>query len=457
MDVRAKEAIEKGVRKLVGLQQGDGSWRGIYDGPNFLLPMYVVAQRLAGRTVPRKRAEGLLRQIEHWQNPDGSIGLCLQDSGSMFTTALNYVAARMLGAEPERPSLERMRGWIHSNGTPLGAASWGKFFLALCNLYPYDGLTPLMPELWILPYAVPVHPGRLWCHCRQVYLPMAWLYGRRVCMPEDELIRALRRELYGKDYGEVDFFAHRFHTSPCDRRFPPSRLLVAADGILRAAERLSPGRLRERALRRVLDCIDYEDKTTGFIDIGPVNGVLNSIVQHVARPGSDQARRAFDALDEYLYEEDGRIGMNGYNSTALWDTAFSVQAILAAGLGGRYRECLRAAHRYIRENQVLEDPPEHERWFRDPARGGWPFSDRRHGWPISDCTAEGFKASVYLSPYVENPLPEHRLRWAVELILGWQNADGGWATYEKRRGGGWLELLNPSDVFGDIMVDYSYP
>jgi len=32
----------------------------------------------------------------------------------------------------------------------------------------------------------------------------------------------------------------------------------------------------------------------------------------------------------------------------------------------------------------------------------------------------------------------------------------GWATYENNRGFGWYEQLNPSEVFGDIMIDYSY-
>jgi cycloartenol synthase len=32
----------------------------------------------------------------------------------------------------------------------------------------------------------------------------------------------------------------------------------------------------------------------------------------------------------------------------------------------------------------------------------------------------------------------------------------GWATYENNRGWGWYEQLNPSEVFGDIMIDYSY-
>ena len=42
------------------------------------------------------------------------------------------------------------------------------------------------------------------------------------------------------------------------------------------------------------------------------------------------------------------------------------------------------------------------------------------------------------------------------MLLTLQNPDGGWATYENNRGYGWYEWLNPSEVFGDIMIDYSY-
>ena len=37
-----------------------------------------------------------------------------------------------------------------------------------------------------------------------------------------------------------------------------------------------------------------------------------------------------------------------------------------------------------------------------------------------------------------------------------QNKDGGWATYETTRSYNWLEKLNPSEVFADIMQDYSW-
>jgi squalene/oxidosqualene cyclase-like protein len=55
-----------------------------------------------------------------------------------------------------------------------------------------------------------------------------------------------------------------------------------------------------------------------------------------------------------------------------------------------------------------------------------------------------------------NPISDERLYDAVNVLLSYQNESGGWATYENNRGYGWYEALNPSEVFGDIMIDYSY-
>jgi lanosterol synthase len=44
---------------------------------------------------------------------------------------------------------------------------------------------------------------------------------------------------------------------------------------------------------------------------------------------------------------------------------------------------------------------------------------------------------------------------AVQFILDRQNPDGGFATYERRRGPLWLESLNPSEMFGQCMTEQS--
>lgn len=449
-------AIRKALDFLSAQQTRDGSWQGDYGGPMFLLPMYIACCTISKQTIPMKRKESMIAYFRNVQNRDGSIGLHAEDRGSMFTTVLSYVAMRLLGVDQDDPATTQMRNWIKTNGTALGAANWGKFILALLNLYPYDGLNPILPELWLLPYAAPIHPGRLWCHCRQVYLPMAYLYGARACMEENGLIRELRSELYNLPYDEIEFVNHRDTVAPSDNRFPVSRALKLSNRVMGAYEQRHSKTLRERALEELFDHIHYEDQVTHYIDIGPVNSILNTIVHYFKDPESAGFEKSLSALDCYLCDTPDGLKFNGYNSTALWDTAFSVQAMLASPFADAYMKEIQQAYQYIRDNQVSEDVPDRKRYFRHASKGGWPFSDRAHGWPITDCTAEGFKSVVSLEHLVAKPMDEKRLKDSVRLMLSFQNPDGGWATYEKKRGGDWLELLNPSQVFGDIMVDYSY-
>jgi squalene/oxidosqualene cyclase-like protein len=420
--------------------------------------MYVAACHITGRDIPASRRERMVDYLAAVQAADGSLGLHVEAPGSMFTTSLGYVALRLLGVSPDDVRAARMRHWIRSHGSPLGAASWGKLVLALLSLYDYEGLHPILPELWLLPRSVAVHPSRLWCHCRQVYLPMAYLYAVRAQIPESGLVRQLRQELYDGPYEQIRFQEHRDTLAVEDRLVPGSTLLGWANRVMAGYERHHSARLRARAQAELLRHIDFEDQATSFIRIGPVNAVLNTIAHHFRADGAQGERlsRSLAALDSYLCEYPEGVAMNGYNSTALWDTAFAVQSILATPFAERHAASLMRAYEYIRDNQVLEDLLGHELFHRHRSRGGWPFSDRAHGWPISDCTAEGLTCALALEPRAVDPIARRRLEDAVELLLAWQNADGGWPTYELQRGGAWLERLNPSQLFARIMVDYSY-
>lgn len=449
-------AVARGLDYLASRQEADGAWRGDYGGPMFLLPMYVAACHIGGRPIEERRRAGMLAYLDRAQAGDGSFGLHVEGDGCLFTTVLCYVACRLLGRPADDERAARARTFILAHGTALACASWGKFTLALLDLYDYDGLQPILPELWLMPSAVPFHPSRLWCHCRQVYLPMAYLYGIRARRPADELIRELRREIYDRPYESIRFVDHRNTIAPRDVHAPTSPLLRGVNVILGWAERVHLRALRKRALTQLCEHIQYEDRATEFIRIGPVNAVLNTLVHFFRAPNSDDTQRSFVALEGYLWDGHDGTKMNGYNSTALWDTAFASQAILATHLGAAHGPTLARARAFVVDNQVPQDLPQHRRYYRHASRGGWPFSDRAHGWPITDCTAEGLTTVMLLNEAGLPTLPDAQILDAVELLLGWQNRDGGWATYERQRGGRWLELLNPAHVFGDIMVDHSY-
>ena len=41
-------------------------------------------------------------------------------------------------------------------------------------------------------------------------------------------------------------------------------------------------------------------------------------------------------------------------------------------------------------------------------------------------------------------------------MLSMQNTNGGYSSYETKRAGEIMEMINPAEVFGSIMVDYEY-
>jgi squalene/oxidosqualene cyclase-like protein len=445
------DAIDRGLAYLTGFQTASGSIRRENDGPLFLLPGYVFARYATGTPIDAEQRRKFLDFLGRAQNEDGSWGLHVEGRGSLFSTVLAYVALRLLGVTAPDPLAARALAWI--DGRAIAVPTWGKCWLALLRLYEWDGVHPLPPELWLLPRRFPLHPGRFWCHTRVVHVALSHLYGRRWRVPEAPLLAEIRAELF-EAYDAVDWRRARSTVDPGDVYAEPGRLLRMTNALTAALEPRIPSRLRARALAHTLDQIVHEQRATNFVDLGPVNKALDTIVLHSA--GSELAPQAAARLDAYLYDGEAGLTMQAYNSSEIWDTAFTAQALVAADRVERFRDQARELWRFLDENQVREDVPERRRYHRERSRGGWAFSDRENGWTVADCTAEALSALLELEPRLERRFPRDRLLDAIDLLLHLQNPDGGWPTYERRRAGPWLERLNASELFSAIMVDYSY-
>jgi len=386
----------------------------------------------------------------------------------MFGTCLSYVTLRLLGMSAEDDVAQRARSWIHARGGANFVASWGKFWLAVLGVYSWEGMNPMPPEMWLLPYSAwtgigLAHPGRFWCHCRMVYLPMSYMYGARATCRGTELTAALREELYTQDYGTIDWNRARNQIAKEDLYYPHP---LVQDVLWWALYKMEPylvgSRLRKKALAEAMKHIHYEDENTRYVDIGPVNKVINMLCCWFEDPDGESFKRHLPRLWDFLWVAEDGMKMQGYNGSQLWDTAFAVQAIAAdEDAAKEFSGCLKLAHEYIDLTQVRDDcPPPLSKWYRHISKGAWPFSTRDHGWPISDCSSEGLKAALTLAKLppelVGEPIPAERLFDAVNVILSYQNSGGGWATYENTRSYPVLEYINPSETFGDIVIDYSY-
>ncbi|XP_006163194.1 lanosterol synthase [Tupaia chinensis] len=458
----AHEGALNGTTFYVGLQAEDGHWPGDYGGPLFLLPGLLITCHVANIPLPAGCREEIVRYLRSVQLPDGGWGLHIEDKSTVFGTALNYVSLRILGIGPDDPDLVRARNILHKKGGAVGIPSWGKFWLAVLNVYSWEGLNTLFPEMWLFPDWAPAHPSTLWCHCRQVYLPMSYCYATRLSASEDPLVLSLRQELYVDDFDSINWPAQRNNVASDDLYTPHSWLLRVMYVLLNLYERHHSTILRQRAIQKLYEHIAADDRFTKSISIGPISKTINMLVRwYVDGTASPAFQEHVSRIPDYLWLGLDGMKMQGTNGSQIWDTSFAIQALLEAGVHHRpeFSSCLQKAHEFLRLSQVPDNPPDYQKYYRQMSKGGFSFSTLDCGWIVADCTAEALKSVLLLQercPFVTEHIPREQLCNAVAVLLNMRNPDGGFATYENKRGGLLLELLNPSEVFGDIMIDYTY-
>lgn len=455
----ARLAFEKGTAYYLGLQEPDGHWAGDYGGPHFLLPGMVIVSYITQTPLPDTHRTLMKRYLLNHQNADGGWGLHIEDKSTMFGTGLQYVALRLLGADKDSPEMVKARAWIQKEGGAVSIPSWGKFYLSALGVFDWKGCNTLVPELWLLPRGLKIHPGNYWCHTRMVYLPMSYCYAHRITGEITPLVEEIRTEIYTEAYADIRWEKHRFNVHETDSYVKPAGLLKAMYGLLNLYEKYPLKSLRRKALRFAFDYIQAEDDHTNYIDIGPVNQPVNTLAVWFAKgPGSVEFKKHVERWYDYFWVAEDGMKVNGYNGSQFWDTAFAAQALLEGGAEKRYPEHMARAYGFVDDSQVKEEVRLHTRYFRHDSLGGWPFSTAEHGWPITDCTAEGVSTAI---AFHEAGMGNHsisfdRLSRAADLVLSFQNPNGGWSSYELQRAGKWLEFMNPAEVFGDIMADYPY-
>jgi cycloartenol synthase len=363
-------------------------------------------------------------------------------------------------------AMAKARTWILHHGGATYIPSWGKLWLSVLGVYEWSGNNPLPPEMWLLPYCLPIHPGRMWCHTRMVYLPMSYLYGKKFVAHITSTILALRRELYTLPYHQIDWDLARNQCAKEDLYYPhPLIQDILWEGLHKFGEPLLNkwpfSKLRNTALNTVMQHIHHEDESTNYICLSPVNKVLNMVCCWVEDPFSIVNKFHLSRIKDYLWVAEDGMKMQGYNGSQLWDVVLSVQAIISTNLTDEYGPMLNNAHDFIRNTQIKENSSGNlGLWYRHISKGGWPFSTPDIGWAVSDCTAEGLKVALLLSQLpseiVGEAISPQNLYAAVNFILSLQNNNGGFASYEPTRSYAWLEMINPAELFGDVMIDYQY-
>ncbi|KAL9612709.1 MAG: hypothetical protein Q9167_002700 [Letrouitia subvulpina] len=294
---------------------------------------------------------------------------------------------------------------------------------------------------------------------------MSFIASKGFQYPLNPLTRQLREELYVRPYSSINFASSRNSISHTDNYHPKSVFLSSINWALVNVwyPYLRTERIAKRAEDWTFELIRREDENTEYANLGPVNGPMNLLACFIQDgPDSYSVKRHRDRMHDFMWMKDEGMLMNGTNGVQTWDTAFLIQAVVAAGEAEnpKWKPMLSKALEFLDDQQIREDCREQDVCYRQRRKGAWAFSTREQGYTVSDCTSEALKSVILLQrlPGFAKLVTDDRIKDAVDTLLTMQNASsGGFSSYEPTRGSEYLEWLNAAEVFGRIMVEYDYP
>uniref|UniRef100_A0ACD6AFD3 Uncharacterized protein n=1 Tax=Avena sativa TaxID=4498 RepID=A0ACD6AFD3_AVESA len=421
-----------------------------------------------GITLSSEHRKEICRYLYNRQNIDGGWGLHAEGESSMLSSALNYTALRLLGESVDDGpdmSMPKARKWIHDHGGATMIPILGKVWLSVLGVFEWSGVNPIPPELFLLPSLVPIQPGRLWSHFRMAFIPMSYLYGMKFVGPTTELVLSLREELHIHPYKMINWNQARILCAKEDAYHPHTWLQECLSDCLYSfgepfLARWPVSYMRRKALQQIAEFLKYEDENSQYICIGAAQKALSMLCCWIENPNSDAFKHHLARVADFLW-----VGEDGMKvrvcAGQLWDVAFAVQAILACNIAEEFGSTLKKAHNFIKASQIVDNPSgDFSRKYRHISKGGWAFQVADQGWQVSDCTAEALKALLLLSKFpsgiVGNQMETCRFHDAVNILLSLQNPNGGYGTWELARTYPWMEILNMTEIYADIMVEHQY-
>jgi len=420
------EAISCAQSYLFARQAPDGHWVGELEADTTITSEYLLLGHLIDRVDPdlERRA---VRYLRRRQGADGGWNLFERGPSDLSATIKAYFAMKMAGVGVADPAMLAARVRIRELGGPTKANVFTKIQLALFGEYDWNGVPTMPAEIMLLPppfFLFNIYEVSYWSRCVIVPLliildrkPIKWLPP---AMALDELW-PLPRERASLRFPRVpDPFSWRglFWKS----------FFIAVDDGLKIWERFSPRPLRKRAIEAARLWLEERTAVRGGLG-GIYPAMANSILAFRVLGYPDDHPLVLGQLKEIealAVPQEDEIHYQPCPSP-VWDTGLAMNALIESGLPADHESLHRAAD-WLLDNQVLAlGDWQVKRPHVMP--GGWAFQYGNDFYPDVDDTAV-----VLMALEKTKGLDADRVRLAKERGLGWllgmQNQDGGWASFD---------------------------
>ena len=216
-------------------------------------------------------------------------------------------------------------------------------------------------------------------------------------MPLNPLLENIREEIYVQSFSSIRFEDHCSTVAATDLKVMPSMILKLANPLLRIWDTyLRPAWLHRKIQNTLRDQIRRHDENTACNDLTVVDqSLIMAMLYFDEGEGSIGLAKHREVSSSFLWQGADGMTASGTDGIQVWDTAFSVLAVVEAGLtqDSRFHEGMLKALGFLEKQQLREDLDDP---YRQPRKGGWTFSTKTNGFLVPDCSGEAMKAVLLL-------------------------------------------------------------
>lgn len=447
-DARAvTEAIERSARRLRSTQAKDGYWYVELEGNISLTTETVLLYRALGLRRPEQE-EGFRRYLRAAQRPDGTFTLHSEGPAELSMTVEGYWGLKLLGEPVDAEHMVKAREFILRHGGAQRSRVLTRIYLAIFGQFPYDRLPYLPPELMLLPAWTRLSIYELAIWARGFIVPFFLMRSSQQVFPLPA--EGNVSELFLRDAeGGVELPAVK-------ARGPLAPLLKGMEWLARLMDRLPQGLWRRRALAAAEQWVlEHQEPEGRWYTYPPIWMSILALASRGHGVDADPIRRGVAYLESLHWKEGEELHQQSTESS-IWDTIFAAQALVEAG-HGEAPETQHAARVILSlQRRVRGDWQVKTGAHVEP--GGWSFEQANRLYPDVDSTSEAM-------------LLLRQINWGTDVqtaqatqaalgrghawILGMQNRDGSWGTFDKDNTSSIFSRISFDDM--DVFTDPRWP
>ncbi len=404
------DALKAATEWLTQRQHPDGWWTDELETNVTMTAEHVLLLRFLDLCLDPIRG-GAREHILQTQREDGSWALYHDGPADVSTTIEAYAALKVLGVDPTSPPMRRALSVISRLGGVEQARVFTKIWLALFGQYPWQGIPTMPPELIYLPASVPLHLYDFACWARGTIAPLTIVISRRPVRP------------LGVELSEIVLAG----AQPRLSQVPGGGVFWWLDKLLKLYERLPVKPGRNHARRRVASWIlEHQEADGSWGGIQPP-WVYSLIALSLEGMDSQHSvmRKGLAGMERFSVCDDRGWRFSACMSP-VWDTAWAVRALRAAGLHADDPP-MRSAVDWLVGEQIECEGDWTVRCKNVPC-GGWAFEFDNDLYPDVDDTA------VVVCALLEGGRHE-RVASAVDRATSWvlamRSQNGAWAAFDR--------------------------